>query len=139
MTVKDFERIAYFKPIEVTRTGACLQDVKFQTIFVLDRFRKELGRAVTILKNGLTTGDHRDPAHPNGEAVDCAAAISLDPATAVKAALKAGARAIGIYWNGHAYSYHLGLGPDYRFWAATKSANNAWTYHGLIVDPAKIR
>jgi hypothetical protein len=138
MNKSQFALIKHFKPGEVTRTGAKLKDVDFRTIFVVDKFRQYLGCPVKLIKNGLTTGDHRDLAHPRGKAVDCYPTVKKSPQAAFKAALKAGAKVIGIYWNGRIYSYHLGLGPRLKFWTATKGANNAWKYHGLVVDPAEI-
>jgi len=139
VTRTDFKRLRHFTPAEVTRTGARIKDVQFRTMFVADRFRHFLGCPVKLIKNGLTTGKHRDPAHPRGEAVDCYPTAKITHYAAYKAALRAGARAIGIYWNGRIYSYHLGLGPAWKSWAAVKSAKNAWVYSCLIVDPAKIR
>jgi len=141
MTTNDFKNIEFFTEKEITDSGSHISMVQFVVIHKLDNVRRILGQPISILFNGLTSGNHKDPAHPAGLAVDFEVSGNTDYYMVFKACLTAGFWAIGIYWNGQAYSYHAGHDAEgYRFWAAVKAEPGApeWTYCPLIVDPATL-
>jgi hypothetical protein len=144
MTPQDFadHHIKYFTPTEITDTGAALEDVQAALIVRYDYFRKLLGRAVCFCPNGLTTGNHKSPLHPAGEAGDASFREKDGPVNVtnvVKAALQAGFRGIGVYYNGTAYSIHLDLRSEYGFWTGFKGhRESTWNFRSLIVDPATL-
>ncbi|GAG31695.1 unnamed protein product [marine sediment metagenome] len=141
MKASDFRLIEYFSLKEVERTGANVPLVKFLTIFFLDKFRKAIKRRVYLLANGLNSGKHKSKKHPDGEAVDCYIKGKLIALTVFKAAIKAGFRGIGIYWNPYKkeYRFHFHINGDYQFWSAIrvrdKRGREKWKYGALIVDP----
>jgi len=141
MREEDFkiQNIYTFSPAEVRGTGAHLDDIQLPLLLALHRFRKTLRRRVVLLPNGMTTGEHTAPEHRLGLAADIAF-IEADGKVLVeyifKAALTAGIKGIGIYWNGSAYSVHLDLRGSFAFWSAVKKhRENNWIYAGLIIDP----
>lgn len=144
MRVQDFQDlgIRYFSPSEITATGAALEDVDAALIARYDSFRDHLGRAVCFCPNGLTTGNHSSPLHPEGLAGDASFREQDGPVSVpnvFKAALLAGFYGIGIYHNGAAYSIHLDLRPEYGFWAGHKGHRESkWNFRSLIVDPAML-
>ena len=144
MLESDFEIVGVtnFTPKEVRDTGADLDDVQIWTMRTIQRFRDKINEAVghkvsvSLLKNGMTTGNHKSPYHPSGEAIDCYLSVEVTTTIAFKCALDAGFKGIGIYWNGKAYSYHLDTGDDFRFWIGIKKpGEKKWTFDALIVDP----
>ncbi len=141
MRIDDFKRylIRNFTPAEIEATGAALEDVRWETLQMLQAFRDSMKRAVILLPNGLTSGDHSSPQHPLGLAVDVGFREKdgkVPPVLIFKSALIAGAKGIGIYWNGFAYSVHLDLRNEYAFWAGVKGhRQKAWNYRPLINDP----
>lgn len=136
MTRAEFKPLRYFTASEVERTGASIADVQRETMYAIDDFRHEMGIPVRLLFNGITSGNHKSAGHPNGLAVDCTISGTVDVGEVFKNALIAGFKAIGIYWNGAAYSFHLELADRYRFWSGRKAEGEAkWTYGRLIVDP----
>ncbi len=135
--------ITHFTPEEIQATGADLDKVQGKLIIAMEEFRKVLGRPFVLVKDGMTTGNHKAPEHAGGLAVD-GYVPGLDgkddPITSedvFKAALKAGFRGIGIYWNGALYSFHLDLRKDFSFWTGTKPTPGkpGWNYGKLIIDP----
>lgn len=146
MLESDFidHNIVDFTPKEITSTGANLEDVKLETMVRIQKYRSLIGRRVSIFKNGLTTGNHKSPYHPLGLAIDTGLYIEdgpVKPLIIFKSALEAGFKAIGIYWNGVAFSCHFDLRPKYAFWCGVKDGRGSksnWVYHGLIVDPSQI-
>lgn len=142
MTERDFKLfgITKFTPQEVQETGADLSEVRVETMIMMQRYRVALGRAVVLLPGGMTTGNHRAKEHPLGLAVDSGFIEQdgkVDVSLVFRSALTAGARGIGIYWNGHAYSVHLDLRQEYSFWSAWKAHRETeWKYRPLIIDPA---
>jgi hypothetical protein len=135
----DFQYLRYFQASEVTNTGAELGSVQLELMHALDAFRRTLGRPVVLLPNGLTTGNHKAIAHRQGMAADVAireSEGSVDVQLVFKAALVGGFKGIGIYWNDAAYSFHLELSVNYRFWVARKKHREThWVYEPLIKDP----
>ena len=119
--------IINFTPEEVVRTGAKLSEVKLVLFLCLQAFRTDLGQAINLLFNGLTTGDHAAPEHPRGEAVDFTIRGSIDVRRIVVLLIRAGFNGIGIYYNGVAYSFHADLRPAERFaiWTGVKDAPGA--------------
>lgn len=139
-----FTGIRYFTAKEVRRTGADLRDVKRRLLVTLDKFRHEVGRPVSLLPNGMTTGHHQSWTHVAGIAADIAFHDGESPVSPVHytmVAIACGFRGVGWYWNGTALSAHLDLGTGYRQWAR-------WRHHGepysanrtiaLIQDPRVI-
>ena len=141
MVNQDFRsyNILHFDANEIINTGANLSDVAASLIAALDRFRKLLHRPVLLLKNGLTTGDHKSRGHKAGLAADIClreadGEISINEI--FKTALIAGFYVIGIYHNGAAYSFHLEIDNVYRFWMAYKKHREAqWHYASLLKNP----
>ena len=144
MLESDFTRcgITVFTPQEVRDTGADISAVKTGLMVSLQVFRMDsrINRPVGILPGGMTSGTHRAPEHPRGEAADIAFHLGQTPpiSCVVGAALAAGFRGIGVYHNQFAYSFHLDIGQTYRFWSAWKlHGETAWRYESLFVDPAE--
>src|SRR5690554_947815 len=135
MTPENFLTLRYFTHSEVIGSGANIKDVKFETMYRLDNFRHDLGVPVYLLNNGLTTGKHSSPEHPNGEAADVCTGASMPVWTVYKCALKNQFRGFGVYWNGIAYSYHLDIGAEYRQWTGVPDGKGNWRFGSLIVDP----
>ena len=140
MEISDFtvHGIVDFSPSEIEATGAKLTDIKLPLMVAFQRFRSLMGRRVKLIFNGLTTGHHKSPLHPGGLAGD----FYFDPREGpvkillvFKAALEAGFKGIGVYWNGKSYSFHFDLRPKYAFWCGTKKPGQEWDYDKLIVDP----
>jgi hypothetical protein len=109
---------------------------------MVQRFRVNVGRRVVLLPNGLTTGGHKSKEHAAGLAADVGfyeADGPVDIRSCFAAALDAGARGIGIYWNGAAYSMHMDLRKPYSFWCGTKRHRESeWRYLPLIINPAEV-
>jgi len=138
MTPENFLMLNYFTQSEVESTGANIKDVKFELMFRLDAFRRDLGAPVYLLNNGLTTGKHSSPEHPNGEAADVCTGAIMPVWTVYKCALKNQFRGFGVYWNGIAYSYHLDIGTEYRQWTGIPDGKGNWKFGTLIVDPKNL-
>jgi hypothetical protein len=143
MKLTDFEDFGLdnYTAVEVENTGAKLEDVKLNLMISVQRFRENVNRRVRLLPNGLTTGGHKSPEHPNGEAADCAFYAedgSITIGVIVKAALDAGIKGLGVYWNGIAFSVHLDVGKRRRFWYAEKDGPDAmgWEFKSLFVTPS---
>lgn len=133
MKESDFDdmKITNFTKEEIESTGAKLGDVSPELIYNLDCFRKEIGRVVVLLPNGLTTGEHKSEWHGKGLAVDTALqdTMPVDINLVFCTVLRAGFTGIGIYWNGAAWSFHFDLRPAYTFWRAIKGhRETAWIY-----------
>lgn len=130
----------HFSEKEITRTGAKLKDINFESMYKLEVFRVRIGRRVLFQKNGITTGDHSSEGHKKGKAFD----VRFDTRDgkvdfafclkALKTALSVGFVVIGLYFNGIEYSFHLEDSEEYRFWRAVKDGKG-WKYFGLIADP----
>ena len=138
MTPENFLMLNYFTQSEVESTGANIKDVKFELMFRLDAFRRDLGAPVYLLKKGLTTGGHSSPEHPAGKAVDVYISEVKPVWTVYKCALKNQFRGFGVYWNGIAYSYHLDIGAEYRQWVGVPDGKGNWRFGSLIVDPKNL-
>ena len=132
----DFESIMYFRPKEITDTGATLGSVQLMLIQHLDNFRAILGCPVRLIKNGLTTGRHASKMHVNGLAADVTM-DTIEPNAVLRAALEAYFRGIGFYArNSKWVSVHLDLRPEYAFWRGVKHGNEtAWRYLPLVEIP----
>lgn len=138
MKPADWKRIRHFTPAEIAATGARPEDVDQTALLMLDEFRELLGVGVHLFKNGVTTGQHSSPGHPAGRAFDCYLKAKVDFRRVLGAAVKAGFTAIGVYWNGAAYSFHLEWDPKgIRLWTGRKNAKGGWIYGTLLTDPAK--
>lgn len=142
MIVTDFEKhgITKFTPAEVENTGATLRDVHLRLMISLQVFRVLLDRRVGLLYNGMTTGEHDAPEHPAGLAVDgyfFPVDGAIEMSDIVKAALTAGFRGIGIYWNGVQFSFHLDLRHDIGFWYGSKKEPGvgSWKFSSLFITP----
>lgn len=139
--------IVNFTPAEITATGAKLEDVKILTFSALQEVRTKIKRRIHLLRNGITTGSHVSPEHPEGKAVDFHLDLrdgdftSRDLITAVVSAIRAGFNGIGVYWNGQAYSFHFDLRPVDRFalWIGYKNKVGApWRYVTLVGNTANV-
>lgn len=143
MKTADFKKhgITDFKPEEIARTGALLADVQLRTVIALQVFRRIMARRVGLLVNGITTGDHKAAEHFLGLAVDGYLYPDdgiVDISIIFKAALAAGFKGIGIYWNGQQYSFHLDLRSEFSFWAGYKNKSQgvtSWAYMPILNDP----
>jgi len=140
---QQFQDLNWFSEAEVAGTGANVLGVDFHLMLKYDKWRSNLNTRVDLLHNGLNSGDHSSEWHPKGMAGDsCTPDKEISPQEAFKAALKAGFFGIGIYWNGHAYSYHLDIGRGYRLWIAKRiikdDGSKSWQYHSLISDPKQL-
>jgi len=138
----DFEKhgIVNFPKEEVLHTGALLGDVQLKLMLALQTFRILVDRRVGLIVNGLTTGDHKAKEHFLGLAVDgflWPADGPIDMNLIFKAALTAGFKGIGIYWNGLQYSFHLDLRDVYGFWGGYKDKKKGikdWIYIPILID-----
>lgn len=132
----DFTLIKHFSPMEVRATGAKLEDVQFVTIHCLDRLRTILGKPIKLLRNGLTTGKHSSKLHGQGKAVDFYV-VDIEEHDIIKLLLAAssiGFTDMGVYKNTQGvYSFHLGLGSNYKTWSATKDSHGNWVYKALTI------
>lgn len=138
---KRWEDIApTFTAAEVARTGADPASVTISLMRSLKVFRLAIGHPVMFQHNGLTTGEHSSSAHAKGVAADVYTAASVDARALFDAAIMAGFRAVGLYWNGNMYSAHLEL-ISYdelpRYWTGYKAVpgEGVWLYGPLINDP----
>lgn len=146
MKKTDFKKhsIDNYTPEEVIRTGALLSDVQLRLMIAVQTFRTILNRRVGIFSNGLTTGDHKAKEHLQGLAGDGFLYPGDGPIVTgliFKAALTAGFKGVGIYWNGAHYSFHLDLRPDYNFWGGYKDSARGvkeWTYTSLLTELSAI-
>jgi len=139
MKKEDFLNIKYISQAEVEVTGANIADVKIELISKISQLREQVGSPFYFQKNGITTGDHKSPEHPNGEAGDGWFGGNWDwkriKETYVKA-VRLGFNGIGIYHNSIMYSWHLDIGKDIRDWTAKKKiGDNNWIYGKLLLDP----
>ncbi len=146
MKKSDFKdhNINDYTPEEVERTGAKLADVQLRTMIAQQTFRTILDRRVGLLVNGMTTGGHKAIQHGQGLAIDSFLYPddgAIDTNGIFKAALTAGFKGIGIYWNGIQYSFHLDLRSEYGFWAGYKDSAKGvknWEYVGLLSELSEI-
>jgi hypothetical protein len=141
MTEQDFVlmSITRITPAMVRDTGAKLEDVQAETIGRLNRVCNLINQDPILLRNGITTGDHKSETHPRGQAIDWAFAKDVAPSDVFKAVLTAGFHGYGIYWNGKVYSYHADTRQSYAFWTAVKSPSQpGWRYGEMLVDPKGI-
>lgn len=138
MRAADWAKIRHFTQAEFTATGAKPEEVEFEALSMLDKFRELLGCGVYLHENGVTTGEHSSPGHAAGRAFDCYLKDKRNFRAVLGAAVKAGFTAIGVYWNGHAYSFHLEHDPDgIRLWTGKRNTKTGgWDYGQLLVDPA---
>ncbi len=145
MKPEDFKKygINKFTPEEIERTGAKLSDVKVDTMIRLNKFRIISGRRVYLVLNGLTTGNHKSPEHPDGKAVDGyyhPADGDVDYKSIFYKGLESGFKGIGIYYNkeNDLYTFHLDTGR-FRCWGAYKEKKHLkWNYFSLLVDPKSL-
>lgn len=138
MDRNQFHDIKHFSPEEVELTGAKLGSVQRQLMLQIDSFRTKIDCSVKLLKNGMTTGDHKSQEHTDGMATDIVLGSHREVKTVVYAALEAGFTSIGIYHNSMAYSYHLGVREGFAMWSATKKPDGSWKYESLFVDPGNL-
>jgi hypothetical protein len=143
MRESDFEKygINHFTGEEIEETGADLKDINVDLIIALDLFRSILGYPVYLLENGMTTGSHSSWTHPAGMAVDGRTKGKLGVDRIIKAALQAGFKGIGVYWNGQCTSFHLDIRPNYAFWAGHKKEPGVgdWTFTSLFNEISLIK
>ena len=137
MTLDDFTTygIIHFSSREIEATGASLASVQARLFQHLEYFRREIGRAVYLIKNGLTTGNHSSQMHVMGLAVDVSMK-KINPHDVLKAALTAGFKGIGLYFKNGWVTVHLDLRADYTFWRGVKRTRERnWRYLPLIDQP----
>lgn len=147
MLISDFDRykIENYTPKEIEETGANMKDVQRITICSLQDFRNYVRRRVGLLKNGITTGNHKAPGHSRGLAVDGFLYPEDGPINIqliYKGAVSAGFTAVGIYWNQIQYSFHLEHRDTIARWLGVKNSSrgiNDWYWYPLINDPTKIK
>jgi len=146
MHIRNFAEygITFCKPEDITGTGAKLDDVSIWLIVMLQKFYVLMCKTypnikIILLKNGLTSGDHRATWHPRGLAADIALSGDFKIYDIWKIAVSAGFGGIGLYWNGVAYSIHIDLRPRPKgfpaLWAANK-VDGKWSYGSVFSDPA---
>ena len=127
----------YFSDSEIIATGARVEDVSPRLLSALDVVREAINRPVHLLHNGLTTGNHKSPLHPSGEAVDFAVR-GCDSALAwliASAGIMAGFRGIGIYCNfSEVYSFHFDLRDNFASWYGYKNADDRdWRFSKITL------
>lgn len=146
MLQSDFlkHNINNFTGLEISKTGAVLKDVKVEFFIGLQHYRNLINRRVKLIFNGLTTGKHKSPEHPNGIAGDIFHHPSDGPLDYKKCyylALESGFHGIGIYYNKeiNLYVFHFDLGR-FRSWSAFKNKkHDKWKYASLLVNPAYLK
>lgn len=146
MTSEDFLTLKHFVESEVTDTGASLDSVQLVLMQSLDAFRSGIGRRVHLLSGGMTTGTHSAPEHPQGLAAD----VHLDDRDGhvdhnvlyevFRHAISAGFTGIGMYFNGHHWSFHLDLRSLNKrppsFWTGRPShsvTSGRWKYDRMLI------
>ena len=123
---------------EITATGAKLKDVRRGTIVRLNKFIELTERTVVLLHNGITTGKHASWTHKKGMSVDIAFRETdgdFNIRYMVILAAAAGFTQIGAYWNGTAYSMHLGWGIIGQWQRYRHHGEPVWHQGALITDP----
>lgn len=145
MTPEDFAlyHIDKFTAQEITSTGAKLSDISALLFANLNGFRNDIGASISLIANGLTTGNHKSKEHAEGKAVDCylkgGDLCGLSIATILFLAVKNGFKGFGIYFNGSIYSFHLDLRPAFSAWTAFKHPEDSdWTYSRFVNDPQRL-
>lgn len=139
MKPSDFDHITHFTKEECLKTGANISKLKIDWFHHADMFRDLIDCPVKLIC--LNTGKHEvGSRHYSGDAGDV---LLLKPRIipeVLDAALQAGFRGIGVYWNGVAYSYHLDIGRTLvTLWQGRKKkGDQVWRYGPLIMDPCLI-
>lgn len=124
---------------DIRNTGAELDDLDLDAFNKLSAFTKIISSPVFFINNGISTGVHKSAGHSLGKAFDIR--VPRKNCYAVfKAAIEAGFKRIGIYWNGNAYTYHLEDSPTASFWSGRKSRPGEcpWEFNQLINDPRNL-
>lgn len=139
MQDNEFNLINDFTKAEITNTGADIKNVSSVLIYKLDKMRNMLGRPIYLLKNGLTTGEHKSDHHRNGTAADFYLHEQdgfVSVRDVVLAAIYSDFRGIGIYYNGTAYSFHVDLRDELTIWNGVKEKQSGkWDYETIRFDP----
>ena len=126
--------IRYFTASEIEATGARLPEIQIRLMQHLDRFRSMLGQPVQLVKNGLTSGQHKSQLHKMGVAVDCTVR-DFQPEEILKTALECDFKGIGLYCREGAgwVSFHLDLRQDLGLWVGARTRRQRrWDYTSLI-------
>lgn len=138
MTIDEAKTLKHFSAAEIEATGAKLTDVRLSLFQRMDAFREDIKRSVHPLHNGITTGNHKSPEHPDGRACDFILSESdgpVDPYFVFKRLIDADFNRIGIYFNGQVYSFHAAYATRSGFWSGYKKGpGGPWTYGQLLLD-----
>ena len=132
----NYKDLRHFSKFEIEATGATADDVQPKTLYAIDYVREKLKRAIRILKNGLTTGNHGSLMHPEGLAVDFTIDGEITNAllySLVRHAIDAGFRGIGFYMNKKGkWSFHLDMREKLTIWVGRKNKANEWNYDQML-------
>lgn len=136
MIPEDFEQIDFFTQSEIEATGADIADVQLEMLKGVDHVRRNIGRRMVPLKNGITTGNHKSPQHPLGRAFDFYLDERDGPVTQetlytlFRCAVDAGFRGFGFYFNGAVWSFHIDMREELTMWTGRKKApkKGSWVY-----------
>jgi hypothetical protein len=140
MLSENFKSLKFFTQREVEATGANIKDVQLGLMLGIDLFRGKIDALIHLLKNGMTTGDHKAEEHPKGEAIDFYFDIAMDIRKFIVTAILCGFRGIGIYINDKGQiSFHLDLRPDLTIWKAKKNKKGIWKYETISFDPQGVK
>lgn len=133
----DFIHLNHFTASEIEKTGAFIEDVKYELMYNTNRLRELIGKPIILLPNGLTTGKHKSEYHIIGEAVDFYIEDLTDKEAVMVCFLASaiGFRGIGVYKNKKGvYSFHMDLRSKFGIWKGIKNKSNTWKYKDLTFD-----
>lgn len=130
---EDFLEWPNFTEMEVGQTGANFGDVKLLTMQRAQHVRTDLGVALHICDNGLTTGKHDAEEHPDGDAIDFHFDHFISPMRVIAAMFAAGFKGIGVYLNvGGFYSYHGDNRGTIGTWFREYNADGTYTEESIF-------
>jgi hypothetical protein len=135
MNSEDFHKLPNFTEMEVGATGADFKEVQLATMETLQAVRTMTGRAIFLIKNGLTTGKHTSHRHPAGEAVDFKFGGYINPIVVVSAMLACGFKGVGVYkWSCGNYTFHGDTRPEFGGWYRETDADGETHTYALFND-----
>jgi hypothetical protein len=123
----------YFSDKEIIKAGSHPSLIKLKQKVAMDGFAGELkskyGKVyIMLLFNGLTSGGHASPEHPNGEACDFYIVNKSGKQIPVNKVVQMAMKwfnGVGAYWNGIAWSFHADTGYRVRNWCWDRTKHPA--------------